>query len=70
MQKKLLRIVNMDVDTNQLLTIYSTSVKYLREKWEYSQAVRQLFIDFKKAYDPVRRDAVCRILIEYGIVMI
>jgi hypothetical protein len=32
---------------------------YIREilgkKWEYNEAVQQLFIDFKKAYDSVRR---------------
>jgi hypothetical protein len=29
--------------------------------------VHQLFIDFKKAYDSVRREAFYNILIEYGI---
>jgi hypothetical protein len=57
------------VDTNQLLNIYSAFVKYLRIKWEYKEAVRQLFIDFKKPYDQVRRDVMCSILIESGIVM-
>jgi hypothetical protein len=27
----------------------------LEKKWEYNAAVHQLFIDFKKAYDSVRR---------------
>jgi hypothetical protein len=31
--------------------------------------VHQLFIDFKKAYDSVRRDFLYRILIEFGIPM-
>jgi hypothetical protein len=30
-------------------------------------AVHQLFIDFKKAYDSVRREALYNILIEFGI---
>jgi hypothetical protein len=59
----------LDVGTNQLMTIYSAFVKYLRKKWEYNEAVRQLFVDFKKTYDKVRRDVVCSILIESGIVM-
>ena len=27
----------------------------LEKKWEYNEAVHQLFIDFEKAYDSVRR---------------
>ena len=30
----------------------------LEKKWEHSEAVHQLFIDFKKAYDSVRREAL------------
>ena len=37
------------------------------KKWEYSEEVHQLFIDFKKAYDSVRRDVLYKILIEFGI---
>jgi hypothetical protein len=28
---------------------------YIGEKWEYKETVRQLFIDFKKPHDSVRR---------------
>jgi hypothetical protein len=28
----------------------------LEKKWEYNETVHQLFIDFKKAYDSVRRE--------------
>jgi hypothetical protein len=41
----------------------------LEKKWEYNQAVRQLFIDFKKAYDSVRREVLHNILIEFCIPM-
>jgi len=34
---------------------------------EYNEAVHQLFIDFKKAYDSVRREVLYNILIEFGI---
>jgi sorting nexin-29 len=41
----------------------------LQKKWEYSEAVYQLFIDFKNAYDSVRREVLYNILIEFGITM-
>jgi len=41
----------------------------LEKKWEYKEAVHQLLIDFKKAYDSVRREFLCNILIEFGIPM-
>jgi hypothetical protein len=30
----------------------------LEKKWEYNEAVYQLLIDFKKAYDSVRREVL------------
>ena len=39
----------------------------IEKKWEHSEAVLQLFIDVKKAYDSVRREALYNILIEFGI---
>jgi len=36
----------------------------LEKKWEYSEEVHQLFIDFKKAYDSVRSEVLYKILIE------
>jgi hypothetical protein len=41
----------------------------LEKKWEYNEAVHQLFIDFKKAYDSVRREVLYNILIEFRIPM-
>jgi hypothetical protein len=48
MQRKLL-IISMDFyTTGQLPIIYSAFVKYLKKKkWEYSEAVHQLFVDFR-----------------------
>ena len=39
----------------------------LEKKWEYSEAVHQLFIDLKKAYESIRREVLYNILIEFGI---
>jgi hypothetical protein len=43
--------------------------KILERKWEHIEAVHQLFIDFKKAYDSVGRDVFYIILIEFGVPM-
>jgi hypothetical protein len=39
------------------------------KKWEYNETVHQLFIDFKKTYDSVRREVLYIILIEFGVPM-
>jgi hypothetical protein len=41
----------------------------LEKKWEYNEAIHLLFIDFKKAYDSVRREVLYDILTEFGIPM-
>jgi hypothetical protein len=39
----------------------------LEKKWEYNGTVHQLFINLKEAYDSVKKEALCDILIEFGI---
>ena len=39
----------------------------VEKKSGYNEEVHQLLIDFKKAYDSVSREVLCRILIEFGI---
>ena len=41
----------------------------LEKEWEYNEAVHQLFIDFKKAYDSVRKEVFYNIIMEFGISM-
>jgi hypothetical protein len=66
MQTKLLGTTNVAFDvTGQQLIRFAISVRYWRK--EYNGTVHQLFIDFKKAYDSVRREALYNNLIEFGI---
>jgi hypothetical protein len=48
MQRELLGIVSVGFDvTGQQLTIYVIYVRQILEKkWEYNEAVHQLFVDF------------------------
>jgi hypothetical protein len=67
MQRKLFGIINVDFDsTGQRLITYAAFVTYLRKKWEYNEAVHQLF---KKAYDSVRREVLYNILSEFVMPM-
>jgi hypothetical protein len=54
---------------HQIITVYDFLLIWvcLEKKWEYNEAVHQLFLDFKKAYDSVRREALCNILTEFSI---
>ena len=41
----------------------------VEKKWEYNEAVHQLFIDFKKDHDSVWRKVLYNIPIEFGILV-
>jgi hypothetical protein len=41
----------------------------LEKKWEYNETEHQLFVDFKKACDSVRREVWNKILKEFGVPM-
>jgi hypothetical protein len=49
--------------TDQIFYIW----QILEKMWEDNGTVHQLFIDFKNAYDSVRREVLYSILIEFGI---
>jgi len=69
MQRKLLGILSVDFNaTDQTDHTFCISQK-LEKEWEYSEAVNQLFIDFKKPYDSITREVLYNILIEFGISM-
>jgi hypothetical protein len=64
MQMKLLGTTNAAFDViGQIFYIR----QILEKKWEYNGTVHQIFINFKKAYDSVRREVLYNILIEFGI---
>jgi hypothetical protein len=68
MHSKLLEIISVDSDAIvELLIKYSAFVKYLRKNRVYNEAVLHLFIEFKKVYVSVRREALYNILSEFGI---
>jgi hypothetical protein len=65
-----LGIISVDFDvTDQQLIGYSAFVRYREKRWEYTQTVHQLFIDFEIAYDSVRTEVLYNILIEFGVPM-
>jgi hypothetical protein len=37
------------------------------KKWDCNEAVHQLFIDFKKVYDSVRKEVLYNIFVEFGV---
>jgi hypothetical protein len=49
--------------TDQILYIRQITEK----KWEYNGTVRQLLIDFRKAYDSVTKEVLYSILIQFGM---
>jgi hypothetical protein len=51
--------------SHQCISVYIRQI--LEKTWEYNGTEHQLSIDFKKAYDSVRREILYNILIEYGI---
>jgi hypothetical protein len=66
---KLLEIINVGSGViDKLLIRFFISVRYCK-KWEYNETLLQLFMDFKKAYDSVRREVLYKILIEFGVPM-
>jgi hypothetical protein len=60
--------VGVDVTDPLLITIFAF-VRYWGKKWKFYKTVHQLLIDFKKAYDSVRRAVLHNILIEFGVHM-
>jgi hypothetical protein len=57
---KLLEIISVGFEVTARLPIkFSAFVRYWRKKWKYIDTAHQLFIDFKIAFDSVRREVWC-----------
>jgi hypothetical protein len=52
----------VDFDAKDQLLDRFCICQMLEKKWEYNGAVHQLFVDFEKAYDLVRREVLYSIL--------
>jgi hypothetical protein len=69
MQRKTLGIITVDMDvTGRLLIIYSACVRYLRKSRNtVRQCIICVCIEFRKAFNSVRREILYNILIEFVI---
>jgi hypothetical protein len=65
---KLLGLINIGFDITSTDQIFCIR-QILEKKCEHKLTVLQLFIDFRKAYDSVRREVLWNILIEVGVPM-
>jgi hypothetical protein len=66
---KLLVIISVGFnETHQLLNTFFALVSYWREKWEYNEEVRQVFMHLRDAHDSVKREnCTVRVLLSFGI---
>jgi hypothetical protein len=55
--------------TDHLLIRFFAFVRFWGKKWEYNETLHHSSINFKKAYDAVRREVLYNILIEFGVPM-
>jgi len=70
MRRKLLGIISVEFQCNRATTDHVFYIhQVLEKKWEYNEAVCQLFIDFKKTSDLVRREVLYTTVAEFGIPM-
>ena len=68
MQRKIIGDHQCGFRHNSLTTGHIFCIRQILEKkWEYNEAVHQLFIDVKKTYDSVRREVLYNILIDFGV---
>jgi hypothetical protein len=62
-----LRFISVDIDRTGKLLIINCIHQILEKELECSEAVHQIYIDFKKAHDSDRREVLYNILFEFGV---
>jgi hypothetical protein len=68
MSMKLLGVISVGSVVADLLRIRFFYIRQILEKkWEYNGTVHQLFVDFKKACDSIKREVLYNILLEFGV---
>jgi hypothetical protein len=67
MSVKLLTVINVGSIIIDLLPISFLHSAGTGDKRDYNGLVHQLFMDFKKAYDTVKREVLYNILLEFGV---
>jgi hypothetical protein len=61
-------IINVSFSVKLLYTDqFSAFIRNWVKNWECNETASQLLMHFKKAYDSVRREVLCSILIEFGV---
>jgi hypothetical protein len=63
---KLLGIISVGFDVPSTIDQILCIPQIREKKWEYNETEHQLFTDFQKAIDSVRREALCNILLSLG----
>ena len=67
-EKEIIRDHQCGFQRNKSAIDHIFCIREMLEKiWEYNEEVHQLFIDFEKAYDSVRREDLYKILNEFRI---
>jgi len=68
--EEIIRVNQCGFRRNRSTTDHIFCIRQINDKkWEHHEAVCQLFIDFKKAYDSFSREVLYNILIAFGIPM-
>jgi hypothetical protein len=70
MQRKLFGTISVHFEVKRSATDHIFCIRQILEKkWEYNVVVLQLFVDFDKTYNSIRREVFCNIFIVFVIAL-